>query len=257
MTIGIARQGQTREDAAENVGAIGDVEKGAIIVIDKRALFRDCLVRCLRASVANRVVLDFASRAEWQEEAADLPPPALVLFCNPTLSDTAVESARELELLYRACESVPLVLISDSEDVDDILLALQSGARGYVPTSLTLDVAVGAIHLVEAGGIFAPANCLVAPKLATKPLAEQNGDAWRLFTARQAAVVQALRQGKPNKQIAYELNMRESTVKLHVRNIMKKLKVKNRTEAAILTSRLKERLKDSDGNLATFCDEEA
>jgi DNA-binding NarL/FixJ family response regulator len=248
MSIGVVWQGDTQPNAVEKNGAISisDIEKGAIIVIDKRVLFRDCLVRCLRASIANRVVLDFASRAEWQETASGFSPPALVLFCNQSLSDTEMGAERELELLYRACTNVPLVLVSDSEDVDDVLLALQSGARGYIPTSLTWDVAVGAMHLVEAGGTFVPADCLVASKLTAKPVAEQNGHGSPLFTARQAAVVEALRQGKPNKQIAYELNMRESTVKLHVRNIMRKLKVKNRTEAAVLTSRLPDYLAGSD-----------
>jgi DNA-binding NarL/FixJ family response regulator len=51
------------------------------------------------------------------------------------------------------------------------------------------------------------------------------------FTARQAAVADRLRRGKPNKLIAYELNMCESTVKVHIRNIMKKLRASNRTEA--------------------------
>jgi DNA-binding NarL/FixJ family response regulator len=240
MSVGITWQGGTRPDATEKNGAVavGDVKKGAIVVIDKRVLFRDCLVRCLRALVANRVVLDFASREAWQDAASDLPPPSLVLFCNQALPDTEMETVRELELLYRDCANVPVVLISDSEEVDDVFIALQSGARGYMPTSLTLDVAVGAMHLVEAGGTFAPVNCLVASKLASKQVIEQNDLASPLFTARQAAVVEALRQGKPNKQIAYELNMRESTVKLHVRNIMRKLKVKNRTEAAVLTNRL-------------------
>ena len=59
-----------------------------------------------------------------------------------------------------------------------------------------------------------------------------------MFTARQAAVIGALRQGKQNKIIAYELNMRESTVKVHVRNIMKKLNATNRTEVAYLTNQL-------------------
>jgi DNA-binding NarL/FixJ family response regulator len=59
-----------------------------------------------------------------------------------------------------------------------------------------------------------------------------------LFTARQAAVLRALRQGKANKQIAYDLNMREGTVKVHIRNIMRKLKAKNRTEVAILANGL-------------------
>ena len=53
-----------------------------------------------------------------------------------------------------------------------------------------------------------------------------------MFTMREAGVVEALRQGKPNKIIAYELNLCESTVKVHIRNIMKKLKATNRTEIA-------------------------
>ncbi|MBV8797547.1 MAG: response regulator transcription factor, partial [Hyphomicrobiales bacterium] len=52
-------------------------------------------------------------------------------------------------------------------------------------------------------------------------------------TAREAAVIRAIQQGKPNKVIAYELNMCESTVKVHVRNLMKKMKAKNRTDLAM------------------------
>jgi DNA-binding NarL/FixJ family response regulator len=59
-----------------------------------------------------------------------------------------------------------------------------------------------------------------------------------LFTARQAAVVEALRRGKENKIIAYELNMRESTVKMHIKNIMKKLKARNRTEVAFIANEI-------------------
>ena len=54
-------------------------------------------------------------------------------------------------------------------------------------------------------------------------------------TPREVAVIRALQQGKPNKVIAYELNMCESTVKVHVRNLMKKMKAKNRTDLAIKT----------------------
>jgi DNA-binding NarL/FixJ family response regulator len=56
-----------------------------------------------------------------------------------------------------------------------------------------------------------------------------------LFTPRQTAVVESLRRGKANKVIAFELNMCESTVKVHVRNVMRKLKARNRTEVAFLT----------------------
>jgi DNA-binding CsgD family transcriptional regulator len=88
--------------------------------------------------------------------------------------------------------------------------------------------------LVRAGGVYAPVSCLVPANRNSecRSAVKQPGD---IFTARQAAVVKALRKGKANKIIAYELNMRESTVKVHVRNIMKKLSAKNRTEVAYIT----------------------
>jgi DNA-binding NarL/FixJ family response regulator len=56
------------------------------------------------------------------------------------------------------------------------------------------------------------------------------------FTSKQRSVIEGLRRGKPNKAIAYELNMCESTVKVHVRNVMKKLGARSRTEAALILS---------------------
>jgi DNA-binding NarL/FixJ family response regulator len=105
---------------------------------------------------------------------------------------------------------------------------------------MNLEVAIEVLWLVKAGGQFLPAACIIGPPrspadTSAKPLpARSNG----LFTARQAAVVKALCQGKANKIIAYELEMKESTVKVHVRNIMKKLKAKNRTEVAYITHQL-------------------
>ena len=94
--------------------------------------------------------------------------------------------------------------------------------RGYVPTSFSLHTAMQAMDLVRAGGTFVPASSLIAAHHAPEAQADvqkSNG----LFTTRQTAVIDALRQGKPNKIIAYELKMRESTVKVHVRDIMEKL----------------------------------
>ena len=106
------------------------------------------------------------------------------------------------------------------------------------PRALSIAVAVQAIELARAGGVYVPASSLIAAhrvqEAPSTAVQKSNG----LFTARQAAVVEALRRGKANKIIAYELKMRESTVKVHVRNIMKKLHATNRTEVAYLASRL-------------------
>ena len=90
------------------------------------------------------------------------------------------------------------------------------------------------MHLVCAGGTFAPANALLSSSGARDgaegaPLIEG-------FTQRQAQILDCLRRGMANKLIAYELNMCESTVKVHIRNIMKKLKATNRTQVVYLTN---------------------
>jgi DNA-binding NarL/FixJ family response regulator len=108
---------------------------------------------------------------------------------------------------------------------------LQCGARGYIPSSVGLAVCIEAIKLAIAGGIFIPANPVMAmSKMIDGGDTEQHFAG--MFTPRQADVVMALRRGKANKIIAYELNMRESTVKVHIRNIMRKLRATNRTEVA-------------------------
>jgi DNA-binding NarL/FixJ family response regulator len=139
-----------------------------------------------------------------------------------------------LAVLTEPSRRYPLVVVSDNEDPDLIVQMLGKNVRGYVPTSLSLNVAAHAVELVRAGGVFVPASSLIAAHRAPEETVTPKG----LFTARQAAVVDALRRGKANKIIAYELNMRESTVKVHVRNIMKKLHATNRTEVAYLATRL-------------------
>jgi DNA-binding NarL/FixJ family response regulator len=96
-------------------------------------------------------------------------------------------------------------------------------------------VTLHALHLVRAGGVFVPVDGLLAsPSLGAKPTKSTFG----MFTAKQAAVIEAIRRGKANKAIAYELNMCESTVKVHVRTIMKKLKANNRTQVAYIANQM-------------------
>ena len=135
----------------------------------------------------------------------------------------------------------PIVVLSDSEDFQNVLSILQSGTRGYISTAMTLDVAIEALWLVQAGGQFLPATCIIGPpeaRLPTHRQASSGALARNIYARGRLQVVKALCQGKANKIIAYELKMKESTVKVHVRNIMKKLKAKNRTEVAYITNQL-------------------
>lgn len=219
-----------------------DIEQEAsdtsIIVVDERVLIRDCFARSLQAKCGNHNVLSFATVEEWVAAAADHARAAVIIVCAQGRRWSRAEIERAIATLSRAEMSAPIVIVSDAEDVDHILEAIKGGARGYIPTSLTLDVAAEAVRLVEAGGTFVPACSLTAPRETPGLQKSVDGASGARFTARQILVVEALHSGLANKQIAHELNMRESTVKVHIRHIMKKLKARNRTEVAVLTSSL-------------------
>ena len=208
-----------------------------IVVIEKRALLRECLTHSIR-SVTRQSVLSFPSVESWLNDPESCPVSVtIVVLCTGGSPDDVEECRQHLALLSQSSRRVAVVLLSDQEDPDRIVEAIEQGARGYILTSAPLDVAVEAMRLVGAGGTFVPASSFVeARRSAAQPISKQVANI--RLTTRQMAVVNALRQGKANKVIAYELNMRESTVKVHVRNIMKKFNAHNRTEVAFIANGL-------------------
>jgi len=211
------------------------VEKKTIVIIGEQVLFRDCLAQCLTARNENCATQTFSSVAEWQKAARRRSDPSIIVLCSRNHATADIHA--ELSLLSRADVGVPMVLVSEVEDMEHALLALDHGARGYIPSSVTLDVAVEALHLVGVGGTFIPASCVRVARAAS-PKSEGAGRGDGTFTVREADVLTALRQGKANKQIAHDVNMSENTVKVHIRNIMKKLKARNRTEVVLLTQNM-------------------
>jgi DNA-binding NarL/FixJ family response regulator len=201
----------------------------SVVIIEARALIRECLALSLQKKL-ELPVLTFPSVRRWSED------PACVSACVVILSgvDRHVES--EQTALLRELSSwerdVPIVVFSDNENRNNIAASLRCGAKGYVPSDTPLEVAARAIKLVLVGGVFVPANVLVDA---------HQGDALQPvtagpkldFTTRENDVVRALLKGKSNKVIAYDLSLSESSVKVHIRNVMRKLQVRNRTEAVI------------------------
>jgi DNA-binding NarL/FixJ family response regulator len=202
-----------------------------IVIIDNRALVRDCLAHCLQAAYVSHQVFAFATLADWMKVHDGFPAPSVILLYVQAGPKKASDVSDDVENRARAAVSAPLIIISDVEDGSRIMSAIDNGARGYIPTSMTLGVAVEAVRFVEAGGTFVPISAVSSFQHAG------NGES-QLFTARQIMVVEALCRGKANKQIAYELGMCESTVKVHIRHIMRKLKARNRTEVALMVSSL-------------------
>lgn len=203
-----------------------------LLIIDNRALDRECLANALIHHDVGMEISALGSIDEWRKQEHLHPSLAAILLNLGGRKVTDPNVAGEISGLTAEFKSVPVVILADTDDLKQIMKALEAGARGYIPTSVGVDVCVEAISLAIAGGIFVPASSLLAMRhlmdtgsQVVRPLAG-------MFTLRQVEVVQALRRGKANKIIAYELKLRESTVKVHIRNIMKKLKATNRTEVA-------------------------
>ena len=108
---------------------------------------------------------------------------------------------------------------------------MECGVEGCIPMAMGFAVAIEAVRFVLAGGTYVPPESIMAPGSALR-LAEHK-DLGSKVTRREMSIIQAIQQGKSNKIIAYDLKMCESTVKVHIRNIVKKLQAKNRTEVAV------------------------
>ena len=201
-----------------------------IVLINRRALQRDCLGRVLAAEFSDQLILTFASVEDWRQASSDHKLLPLVLLYDG-------DEPHDLELMAtgspQAAPATPVILLSGAEDPASIFNALDSGIKGYIPHNSWIDVAIEATRLVIAGGVYIPAASLIKATrtpIASKPAVQSRPHTQ--FTPRQLSIIAAVSKGKANAAIAYELNLCESTVKVHIRNIMKKLKAKNRTEIA-------------------------
>lgn len=227
-STGIGNLGSSEGDSELDPLAHSD---HSLVIIDSRTLDRECFARSIAAHKVGMEVLAFDTIETYRKQRAQHSPLSAILLnvgskkiTDPGVGDEISGLASEF--------SAPVIVLAETDELTQILKALEFGARGYIPSSVGIDVCIEAIGLALAGGIFVPASSV----LAMRQLIDSGGEVARpmagMFTARQAEVVEALRRGKANKIIAYELNLRESTVKVHIRNIMKKLKATNRTEVA-------------------------
>ena len=200
---------------------------GFIAVIENRIFLQECIRRSMQSAFSLPILTcSTLSELELGLEAA---PAAIVIVSWMEASNEA--NTNVLNALSELVPNVPVVVLAQTNDVDLARTAIRHGAKGYIPSTLGFDITIEAVRFVLAGGTYVPMDCVFAtgPSTLASPVPRPSGG----VTAREVAVVRALQQGKSNKVIAYELNMCESTVKVHVRNLMKKMKAKNRTDLAM------------------------
>jgi DNA-binding NarL/FixJ family response regulator len=208
-----------------------------VLVVDDHALFRHGLLEVLRPSPDLLIVGEARDGMEAIEQAAELLPDVVLMDVRmPTVN--GIEAARRIRMSQPA---VRILMLTESEDEEDLYAAVRAGATGYLLKEVAIDEIADAIRAVALG------QALVSPSMTTKLLSEFNAlsrrleeeDDGRRLTDRELEVLRLIARGMSNKDIGAELVIAENTVRNHVRNILEKLQVRSRVEAAMYAVREK------------------
>lgn len=232
-----------------------DESEPNVILLDPLEFRRSCIA-CIIGEWCDSVGLTLRPAEGFDEICNSGSMPHCRLFAlSVGGSSVAADPVRaDIEKARMLFPDAPLVIMSDLDSQDEVRAAYYCGARGFVPTSLDLDVTLRALRFILGGGSYFPPSALSpaslrvgidtsragadSPTVGPSPdppgvTAEQTIRVPNILTDRQQQVAALLTEGLSNKLIARKLGMTEATVKVHVRQIMRKLGVRNRTQIAL------------------------
>jgi len=157
--------------------------------------------------------------------------PALILYVSTGVID---ESAGAVDALLGDFERARLIVLSSVMSVDELGACLRMGARGYLLTSISKDALTHSLALILLGETVFPSD-LARALMGGGPTVVNPAVTRRLenLTMREVDILHCLTEGLANKQIARRLGIQEATVKIHVKSLIGKLGVANRTQAAL------------------------
>lgn len=203
-----------------------------ILLIDDHSLLRSGIRLLLEKQPDFEVVAEAGDGIEGIKRAQQHKPDVILLDLNmPGLS-----GLETLQLLLQDNPGCAVVILTVSEEADELGQALRDGARGYLIKNIEGDALSTAIRRAAAGEAVID-NTMTAklvsqfraqPKVGSGVAAERDK-----LTVREREIVQCLAKGESNKEIARSLDVAESTVKIHVQNILKKLNLNSRVQVAV------------------------
>ena len=203
-----------------------------VLITDDHPLFREALRSAATEAFSEGVTVEARSMEDALQKVEAHGDFDLVLL-DLSMPDT--QGFHGLLTLRNRFPKLPVLVVSGMEDHRIITEAMSYGAAGFVPKSTARPELVQALLKAMDGEVYLPPSYREARGQDAAP-AEAGGemvDRLRSLTPQQLRVLQMLREGKLNKQIAYELDVGETTVKAHVSAILRKLKVFSRTQAVI------------------------
>ena len=203
-----------------------------VLIADDHPLFRDALRHVVGQSFDDAQCLEACDFAQIGMVLAEDEMLDLILL---DLNMPGMDGFTGLLRLREDLPATPIIVVSASEEPNIIEQALACGAAGFIPKSSAKERMCEAVALVMTGEIFRPEEILGTKAKIIDPLLEEQLGS---LTHRQRMVLSLLARGKSNKQIAYELDVTNTTVKAHMTAILRKLKVTSRTQAVIVARQI-------------------
>lgn len=204
-----------------------------LLIVDDHPLFRDAMRLALSVAMPELVISEAGSLDAAAVQLGARAGTDLVLL---DLKMPGVQGLSGLAYLRASFPDVPVAIVSGLEEPALIRRALALGAAGYVPKSTSADNIRAAIRAILAGDVWIPGN--LAEPNADDLAIDQLSRRLATLTPQQLRVMMMLKEGKLNKQIAFELDVTEATVKAHVSAILLKLDVDSRTQAVIAANKI-------------------
>jgi two-component system nitrate/nitrite response regulator NarL len=213
------------------------------LVVDDHTLFRRGLIALLARDPHLLVIGDAADAGQAQRKALELQPD-LILLDNHLPGVNGVDA---LPALMEAAPAARILMLTVSEDENDLAAALRGGAAGYLLKTIEGDDLTAAIQRAMQGdSVVAPEmmNKLVAAYRSTTPTVpivpgarlSTSESAMASLSPRELDILRGIVRGASNKEIARELGIAETTVKIHVQHVLRKLDVSSRVHAAVMAT---------------------
>ncbi len=229
------QRSRTRDNGSVDDENSDETEHISVLVADDEELFRRGLRTVLELETGFTVA-EAGDGAEAVERATVLAP-------DVVLMDVRMPNMGGIEAARRIREVAPtsrVIMLTSSDDDDDLFGAVRAGANGYLLKDSSLEDVAHAVRTVAAGG------SLIGPPMATRLLVEftaladgRPNDPGATLSERELDVLRLVAQGRTNRETAKELNLSENTVKNHMANILDKLHLRSRVEAAVYAMRTK------------------
>jgi two-component system NarL family response regulator len=213
-----------------------------ILIVDDHSIMREGLKSVLVRQPDFTVIGEASDGAEAVKKAIKLQPDVITMDVRMPYS--GLQATMDI---MQALPETKILILTVSETEADLVESVKVGARGYLLKGMDAEELVAAIRTVAAGGaIFTPS---IAAKLLDDFRADLNKNTDDVnLTSREDDVLALVANGSSNKEIAATLNISEPTVKAHLRNVLSKLHLKNRSQAAVYASQHRWRNGKTDEN---------